>query len=64
MNSNILTTYIGRNVYNVHSDLQQMYPDYDYRLIAPNEICTMDYQDNRVTIIHDVNNNITNIYIG
>ena len=61
---NLAIPYIGRNVFNVKSDLQKLYPQHDIQMVTPNSIVTMDYRTDRIRITHDNDNNVLNVKIG
>jgi hypothetical protein len=56
--------WIGKNAYNVQSDLELLYPGYQIVLLDQNTIITGDYRLNRIKILHDDNNVIYNITLG
>ena len=61
---NFAAPYIGRNVFNVKSDLERLYPHHCIQLVTPNSLVTMDYRMDRIRITHDDNNNVLNVRIG
>ena len=61
---NFATEYIGRNAFNVQSDLQRLYPQHLIQLLTINSIVTMDYRSDRIRIIYDNNNNVIDVRIG
>jgi hypothetical protein len=58
------TPFIGRNAFNVQTDLNEIYPAYQIHLITPTTIVTADYRENRIRITHDNNYTVLNIVIG
>ena len=56
--------YIGRNVYNVKSDFEQIYPDYEICIFSPTSVITTDYRENRIRIGYDNNFEVRDITLG
>jgi hypothetical protein len=58
------TPFIGRNAFNVQSDLRKIFPIYSVELITPSTILTMDNLEDRIRIMHDNNNTVMSVRIG
>ena len=56
--------YIGKNAFNVKSDLENLYPEKDIYLLTPNSIITCDYRTDRIRICHDEDFNVLDVRIG
>lgn len=61
---NLTARYFGKNVLNVKSDLERLYPQNDIVMLTPNSIITMDYRTDRIRITYDNNNNVLEVRIG
>ena len=55
--------YIGRNVFNVETDLKTLFPEHEIVIIAPNSLITADYREDRIRITH-TNRQVSSITIG
>jgi hypothetical protein len=61
---NLFAQFTGQNVNTALAELRKLFPTYEIYPLDQYAITTCEFKSDRMTVFHDLNNNVTRVRLG